>query len=125
MKKKAMLAMAIIMLLGSVKALASQSAEVDPAEIMNTPGKLYDSEVNVNLAKVQEQIEEMNSMQDRLAEIENSGGLMRDLGQTKEVAEQDSKKVSQTFDLEQSRQLVKNLDALLVKFRKEMKNFPQ
>ena len=97
MKKKIMLAMAIIMLLGSVKALATTGEE--PHWITKT--------------SLQVQINELWTLQDQLHDIEDSGHLLTDLGQTYDLAVIQARALDGHFDRTKAEQLDKDLSEVI------------
>ncbi|KHD88964.1 MAG: hypothetical protein OM95_05715 [Bdellovibrio sp. ArHS] len=140
MKKRILLAMAVIMVLGSVKAMAE---EVDDISLMITEGKIqaaqaaavrdgcmecgfnaqgkWDAaEFDMNLITIQTQIKEMEKMQDELNDVENTHGLMSALGQTITTAESVRKEIEQSVDLDKSRQLIKELNKSLREFKAQL-----
>ncbi|XGC81245.1 hypothetical protein ACES2L_01960 [Bdellovibrio bacteriovorus] len=132
MKKKFMLAMAIVMLLGSVKALAEENddiyneiqngkieaamaaqAEADAAcldcDETNVQGKWDAAELNMNLIAIESQIKQLEKMQDELSDERDTRGLLSAIGQTITIAEQKKKEINQSLDLSESRQLTNEL----------------
>jgi hypothetical protein len=121
MKQKVMLAMAIIMVLGSVKAMASSAqGSIDPVEMENIQGKWDASELNVNLAKVQSQIKEMNDLRDSISEVEDTNGIGPGIGQVVTVAAEEAEEIYKSSDLMKSRELVKAMDNHLKLFKSQM-----
>lgn len=86
MKKKALLAIAVIMALGSVRAMA-QMSEVDAIDRENVMNKLDASALSVESTDIRSSIEELYRMQDELAGVEDTNGLMGALAQTITSAE--------------------------------------
>ena len=135
MKKKIVLAMAVIMVLGSVKAMAEdfhsinmegkiQAAEADAAERrdfdMNfAQGKWDAAELDSNLVTIKSKIQEMERLQDELGDMENTNGLLSALGQTITTATEVRKEIEQTSDLEKSRQLIKELNTEINNFKNQ------
>lgn len=97
MKKKIMLAMAIIMLLGSVKAMAATGDESH----LTTKTSL------------QVQINELWTLQDQLHDIEDSGHLLTDLGQTYDLAVIQARALDGQFDKAKAEQLDRDLSEVI------------
>lgn len=106
MKKKALLAIAVIMALGSVRAMA-QMSEMDAIDQEIAMGKLDATELSVETSDVRRSIQELSKMQDDLAEVEDTNGLMGALAQTITSAEQVLK--SSGDDVEKMKMLKKEL----------------
>lgn len=130
MKKKVMLALAIVMVLGSINAMAEEVDEIhqmitegkiQAAEAANrcmecdlhAYGKLDAAELQMNLVTIKSQIAEMEKMQQELSDVENTRGVLSALGQTITMAEDIFKEIDQNNDLEKSRILVKDLDQII------------
>ncbi|MGE5086763.1 MAG: hypothetical protein ACM3MG_10715 [Bacillota bacterium] len=96
MKKKLMLTMAIVMLLGSVKAMATTS---EPRIITTT--------------SLQVQINELWTLQDQLQDIEDSGHLLSDLGQTYDLAVIQAHALDKHFDRKKAEQLDRELSEVI------------
>ncbi|KYG69310.1 hypothetical protein AZI87_08940 [Bdellovibrio bacteriovorus] len=140
MKKRVLLAMAVIMVLGSVKAMAEEvddislmitEGKIAAAEAaaasdrcleceMNIPGKLDAAELNMNLITIETQIKEMEKMQDEISDMENTNGLMSALGQTITTAEAVRKEIDRSADLDKSRQLVGELTKTIREFKAQL-----
>lgn len=98
MKKKIMLAMAIIMLLGSVKAMAVTGDE---------------SHITTKTS-LQVQINELWTLQDQLHDVEDSGHLLSDLGQTYDLAVIQARALDTQFDRAKAEQLDKDLSEVIM-----------
>lgn len=113
MKKKVLLAMAVIMALGTVKAMA-QEANEDWIQMDITEGKIAAAELANETEQVKNILKEMNKMQDELAESKNSRGLMSAIGQTVGVAES----VMQDYDTD-----LDKMRQLKIELRKKLSDF--
>ncbi|WP_413291741.1 hypothetical protein ACLSU7_10005 [Bdellovibrio sp. HCB185ZH] len=111
MKKKAMLALAIIMVLGSVKAMAEDSFYESDEYVSNTITKTYASEDDViavaMLDKISSQISILKSRGQTMDRVDSSESLS--LGQAISKAESISLELRQHFDLSTAKQLSKEL----------------
>lgn len=134
MKKKVMLALAIVMVLGSVKAMAEEVDEIQrmitegkiqAAEAanrcmeceLNVQGKWDAAELDMNLITIKSQITEMEKMQDELGDMENTRGVLSALGQTITTAEEVRKEIDRSGDLDKSRRLVQELKKAISDFK--------
>lgn len=135
MKKKIVLAMAVIMVLGSVKAMAEdyhsinmegkiQAAQADVAmrselDISLAQGKWDAAELDSNLVEIKSKIQELEKLQDELSDTENSNGLLSALGQAITVATEIQKEIADSSDLEKSRQLIQELNSEINNFKNQ------
>lgn len=88
MKKKVLLAVAVVMTIGSIRAMASATtAEQDSISVEITDGKLDAAELDMNRVDIKDMMKEMERMQEDLSNVANSGGLMSALSQTISVSE--------------------------------------
>lgn len=122
MKKKVMLALAIVMVLGSVKAMAEEISDFDIEHGLGKIDATIDSQrvhaaLKSNDSIIEMQIKELEKMQNELADEENTRGLMGALGQTITNAEIIRKEAIEKYDLEKSNQLVIELSNSLSDFK--------
>ncbi len=75
------------------------------------------SELNQNMLTIQKQIEEMNSMQEALADVEDTNGLISAIGQTVTQAELSLKHIRKTSNLKESQRLTTELASLISEFK--------
>lgn len=132
MKKRMLLAMALIMVLGSVKAMAEENDEIyneiqrgkieavmaDQSEAdsvcleceeINAQGKWDAAELDMNLINIEAQIKELKKMKMELKGIENTAGLVKAIDKTIAAASKAGKEIKASSDLKKSRQLVSEL----------------
>lgn len=75
------------------------------------------SELEQNTLIIQSQITEMNAMQEALADVEDTHGLMSALGQTISQATLSLQHIQKTSDLKESRETVQELSVLITDFK--------
>ncbi len=75
------------------------------------------SELNENVLTIQKQIDELNSMQDALADVEDTDGLMSAIGQTVTQAGLSLQHIRKTSDLKESQQVTLDLAAQISEFK--------
>lgn len=123
MKKKVMLALAVIMVLGSVKAMAE---EVDEISLMNTEGKIQAAqsmmmtdraEIRRNDITISSQIREMEQMHKELLGDAEASQLVSSLERTIKTAQSVRKAILKSEDLETSRKLLIEISNSLSDFK--------
>ncbi|WP_347359261.1 hypothetical protein [Bdellovibrio sp.] len=135
MKKKIVLAMAIIMVLGSVKAMAEedhsinmegkiQAAKADASERRDfemgfNQDKWDAAELDSNLIAIKSKIQELEGLQEELGDMEDTNGLLSALGQTITTATAIRKDIEKKSDLEKSRQLILELNNEINNFKNQ------
>nr|BFD61703.1 hypothetical protein BdHM001_03840 [Bdellovibrio sp. HM001]BFD65514.1 hypothetical protein HAGR004_05360 [Bdellovibrio sp. HAGR004] len=135
MKKKIVLAMAVIMVLGSVKAMAEdyhsinmegklQATEADAAERDDfqmgfNQDKWDAAELDSNLMTINSKIQELEKLQDELSDMENTNGLLSAIGQTVTTATEIQKEIAKSSDLKKSRQLIQELNSEINNFKNQ------
>ena len=75
------------------------------------------SEFDQNMILIQNHINELNSLQESLADVEDTNGLMSAIGQTIDQAEISLKDLRKNLNLKQSRQVTRELSALISEFK--------
>ncbi|MDG0817096.1 hypothetical protein [Bdellovibrio svalbardensis] len=110
MKKTFALILAAMMLLGAVKGMAD---EVGSIENEITIGKIDAADLDLTTREISQQINELNAIQDSLAQVEDSGGLIRDIGQTVTTAEMELKGIDRSMDLDKAHQLKRELSEVI------------
>ena len=123
MKKKVMLALAVIMVLGSVKAMAEEG---DDIALLNTEGKIQAaesmmmtdrSEIRRNDSTIGAQIREMEIMHKELLGDAEAKQLVLSLERTIKTAHSLRKAILKSEDLETSRKLLIEISNSLSDFK--------
>lgn len=75
------------------------------------------TELDQNITLIQKQMTELEVMQEFLADVEDTNGLMSAIGQTIDQAEMSLKNIKKNSDLNESRELKKSLSSLISQFK--------
>ncbi|MFS4459387.1 hypothetical protein [Bdellovibrio sp. HCB2-146] len=126
MKKAVIWAMAAMMILGSLKALATDidmtggkldAAEAEEAlleadiQAENTEGKIAAAELQTAMASIRTQIDAIYAMQDELSALEDSQGMIKKLGMIADLEEQKLRAIDDSLNVA----LAKKANASLAK----------
>ncbi|MBO9666364.1 MAG: hypothetical protein J7501_06075 [Bdellovibrio sp.] len=113
MKKKIMLALAFIMVLGSVKAMAATAVEADDncdeCMMENTLGKIAAAEEDMQLVTIRAQIVHLKENTLASDSVRLATGEKLSAGQLITIAEQQYNSLNQRFDDKKAAQLNKEL----------------
>jgi hypothetical protein len=114
MKKKIMLALAVIMVLGSVKAMAATAdSEADgtceECMVENTLGKIAAAEEDMQLVTIRAQIVHLKENTQAMDEVRLGTGETLSAGQLITIAEKQYVSLNQRFDEKKAAQLNKEL----------------
>lgn len=112
MKKTIVLLIAAMMLLGAVKGMAA-TEQTDSITSEFSDGKLDAAEFDSRSHDIDAQIEELGKIQDSLFDVQDSGGLIRDIGHTVFVAKEQLENIRRSSDLVKVRQLNSELKEML------------
>ncbi|MNL17099.1 hypothetical protein D3C87_1381730 [compost metagenome] len=124
MKKAMIWAMAAMMILGSLKALATEvdhtAGKIESEEenlleldiqMENTEGKIAAAELQMAMASIRTNIEAIYAMQDELSALEDSQGMIKKLGMIADLEEQKLRAIDDSLDVA----LAKKANASLAK----------
>ncbi len=113
---KTVLKIWLILLAVTFSSFLAQASEL-PSHGTPIDEKSQGSELAENILAIQLQIKEMNSMQDMLANVEDTNGLLSAIGQTITQAELSLANIRKNSSVVESRLLTNELTAMISEFK--------